>query len=911
MSSAKLLLSLWVCLLPISAFTQTTAPLNAADGTWLTPRGNQYHTGLQTMKGKLSDVNLKWQFTPLGVNIGTEGEPVIADVNNDGKNEVVIAMSSGIHVLNGETGAVIWETSGLNNFGMGPAVADVDGDGIYEIFAGNTDGVYYAFSGGNGNMIWSQFTLGGLMGGSTVADLDGDGIYEVVFSDMIGTVYVRTAGNGNIVWSYSGSSTDIQGVPVVVDVDGNGIKEIIVTSFDGNVFMLNSTFPTEIWSYTTTGAITSTPAIADVNNNGSLEVIFGTDTGDIIALNANSGTLVWIYTSIDFFNASVAVGDIDEDGTTELVIAGQNNRLHAINGEDGSGQWMIDLMGTGSRFSGSPKIGDFDLSVPGLEILVSTSYNWTGGNTMLLYDANGDNIWTYSALDLDTEGISIGDIDNDCCVEIVANPSSPNWEPVIFAFDDISNAIGCSGDLLDVEIDFRDLCLGDMTDFSLIGTGLEALDSVLWDFGDPGSAPNNNSNVLNPSHVFSNSGTFTVTVMLFHACEDTLLSTSLTIIDPDTLELGEDISTCDTGSPIILDATVDDAIAYEWQDGSTNPTFMVTESGTYWVNVNTECEILLSDTIVINIDANIPPVVNLGEDGGLCEGESVVLDVTQNASTYVWQDGSTASTFTVSEAGIYWVTVTNICGVTTDSITLTFEPIIAPIVSLGNDTSLCNTSAFELVVSGNATAFEWQDGSTNATFIATESGTYSVTGFNECSSTTDAIHLTFTNELLSVTLGADMEICTGESFTLNATQNSAVTYSWQNGSTAPTLTLTEPGTYAVTVTGECSSASDEIQVSLGECPDCIVRLPTAFSPNNDGFNEQFRIVYRCDFGNVFDFRVYNRWGENVFQSHDPDTPWEGLCDRQACEIGVYVWMLHYTDDQGMEQVLKGNVTLLR
>ncbi|MCW8898750.1 MAG: hypothetical protein OQJ96_13190, partial [Flavobacteriales bacterium] len=123
------------------------------------------------------------------------------------------------------------------------------------------------------------------------------------------------------------------------------------------------------------------------------------------------------------------------------------------------------------------------------------------------------------------------------------------------------------------------------------------------------------------------------------------------------LNLGNDTTLCQ-GDTLILDATTPNA-TYLWQDNTTNPTFSVTQQGSYWVQVTVNnC----TTTDVINITYNPSPSINLGNDTTLCQGEILLLDATLPNATYLWQDNTTNPTFNVTQQGVYWVQVTNSCG---------------------------------------------------------------------------------------------------------------------------------------------------------------------------------------------------------------------------------------------------------
>ena len=128
--------------------------------------------------------------------------------------------------------------------------------------------------------------------------------------------------------------------------------------------------------------------------------------------------------------------------------------------------------------------------------------------------------------------------------------------------------------------------------------------------------------------------------------------------------LGNDTTLC-RGNTLAFDLQFHDA-SYVWQDGSTLDDFLVTATGLYYVSVNLNgC--IASDTIAVNyLDV---PKFTLGRDRTICHGETIILrPALQLAATYLWQDGSTAKSFSAKDTGTYNLQVSNICGTTSEKI---------------------------------------------------------------------------------------------------------------------------------------------------------------------------------------------------------------------------------------------------
>ncbi|QQS28513.1 MAG: gliding motility-associated C-terminal domain-containing protein [Sphingobacteriales bacterium] len=177
----------------------------------------------------------------------------------------------------------------------------------------------------------------------------------------------------------------------------------------------------------------------------------------------------------------------------------------------------------------------------------------------------------------------------------------------------------------------------------------------------------------------------------------------------------------------------------------------------------------------------------------------------------------------------------------------------------------------------------------------------------------DSLTLTVLPQVI-ISITGQSNLNAGQSTQLTASGASA--YIWQSDPTLsctdcpdPVATPTQTTTYFVSGTDACSEqASFTIIVSPDQ--DKLI-VPNAFSPNEDGVNDEFRATTNGEVS-AFLMQVYNRWGEIVFETGNPAEGWDGTFRGELQEIGVYVFYIRYTfEDSGTEQFVKGNVTLVR
>ncbi|HOY30767.1 MAG TPA: FG-GAP-like repeat-containing protein [Bacteroidales bacterium] len=309
------------------------------------------------------DGKIKWQ-TPTR---GSDSPPTIADIDNDGKAEILHGEFDGYVIcINAENGSVAWEIPVNNNSWIqtAPTILDLDADGQLDFvvaswaFSGDTNYVY-AYRANNQALLWKHALDDVVYHGTAVADLDNDTRPELVIGDYSGKLSVLNGENGSTCWNYTFPQGYSVGAPAsIADLDNDGNCEVICSGWykmtalrhDGSSF----------WNYSIPGYASAFrgAALADIDNDNKPDVVFGTSDGDVIALKGTTGLPLWIKDlaahygdTLDFDHAPI-IADFDNDDTLDLFIVGgdckypdfQNNygRGYALSIGTGAGpDWLM------------------------------------------------------------------------------------------------------------------------------------------------------------------------------------------------------------------------------------------------------------------------------------------------------------------------------------------------------------------------------------------------------------------------------------------------------------------------------------------------------------------------------------------------------------------------------------------
>lgn len=272
---------------------------------------------------------------------------------------------------------------------------------------------------------------------------------------------------------------------------------------------------------------------------------------------------------------------------------------------------------------------------------------------------------------------------------------------------------------------------------------------------------------------------------------------SLNWIALPAVNLGNDTSVC-LGDNVFLDAGVGWQ-SYTWSPtNDTTQTIFADSSLTYSVSVTNANLCVGLDSITITVDTL--PVIDLGNDTSICQGENLVLTADSNYQAYIWSGGQFNQTATYNTGGTITLVAVDSNGCqSSDSKDLSIDTI--PQINLGTDTALCDLDSMFLYSIPNLFTQFWNGDSTNTTdtLKIDTAGTYIITIIDSslCFST-DTFVLSI-DTLPVIDLGPDSNLCDGGQVVLDAGLGYA-TYIWiNNGSSTNTLTVDTTNIYWVEV----------------------------------------------------------------------------------------------------------------
>ncbi len=460
------------------------------------------------------------------------------------------------------------------------------------------------------------------------------------------------------------------------------------------------------------------------------------------------------------------------------------------------------------------------------------------------------------------------------------------------------------------------ICNGDSIRLEVDAPGLQ---SVNW-------SPANNITSLTQTNTIvfpTTTTTYYVTAAGINGCTGKD-SVKITVYNKPIIDAGADRYVC-SGDTILITPLSNGNYIYTWEPGIN---ISNTNSLSVYVSPATSTQYILSaiNSLCISRDtvsiAVIPkPLVNIGADTLLCSGSTILLNAQNPGATYLWNNGISTQTIVVSEEGVYTVIVDDGNCQAIDSITIKVKKNNFTLTPL--QYSICENATFQLTAAGGD-VYKWLTGAgalnhSSATLIRTADSSevfYVVISEAFCGYT-DTLAANVT-----VIKSPDIQItqsnainCVNPTAILNAT--GAVKYNWLPSNDIKKVsynqaTVAPKGAGWFYVTGENASgcnSKDSIYVEPSYNDGAPVFIPNAFTPNNDGVNDCFGVI---NIGNydLFELRIFNRWGELVFMSKNASDCWNGIYKGIKQPAGVFVYEAKIKGVCG-EYYKKGTVTLIR
>lgn len=335
-------------------------------------------------------------------------------------------------------------------------------------------------------------------------------------------------------------------------------------------------------------------------------------------------------------------------------------------------------------------------------------------------------------------------------------------------------------------------------------------------------------------------GVYSVTVVDDNGCTgaDTLAVAAYANPEP---QISGDTSLCEGGSVSLW--VEGDYASYAWGGGTSDSTLNVIAPGNYGVTVTSDegCP-----GAAIAAIAEFPnPELDLEDNAAFCANSSVVLSANEAYATYAWSTGDTTSTTEVDSAGVYQLEVGNAFGCTaTDEITVQEEAV--PVSGLSGPYLFCTDDSIQIEVTSGYAAYQWSVPESGPVITVDEPGIYyvTITGNNQCVTidSTEAEAL----PLPAPQIQGGPNLCIGSSLELSTAIDYA-TYSWEDGTVAPTLSIDAPGNYALTVT-DSNGCTGTTALDIAE-----VGLPDPNLPDSTDFCENGSVELEAEPG----FSIYN------------------------------------------------------
>lgn len=356
---------------------------------------------------------------PKSISTGVDYPPLLADIDNDGKPEVIVADSDGIYVFN-EDGSVVSGWPQPFSIGSPIAAADVDNDGKLEIILGTPFNSLVALN-EDGIDVPNWFVgLAGAAKSISVGDIDNDKQIEVVAVSNNGSITAlnrdATVASG---WPIQMPTTSV-GAAVLANLDGDPQLEIIQAGSDQKIYAYNGD------GTTVSGWPVNSPHIKTVaigHAASGVQIVGAGTNGEVYSFQSNgTATSGW---PLQVSNVSsvgdIAVADVDNDGQAEIAIAMENSSTHTgslyIYNDDGTSvSGWPQSADAGKKMIGNPVMANMDSDTSDIEIAIA---DVDGKVYMRKSNGSAVSFWHFGSSSVSPAYLAIADVDGNGTGELL------------------------------------------------------------------------------------------------------------------------------------------------------------------------------------------------------------------------------------------------------------------------------------------------------------------------------------------------------------------------------------------------------------------------------------------------------------------------------------------------------------
>ncbi len=894
-------------------------------------------------------------FNKIPFSLGTTSlHAKCGDLNGDGKPDLVVseggANGNRIYLLrNTSTGPGVF-TFSMQTISLSPKnvkrmeIADLDNDGKPEVIVTNQ-------TGNNVTVLVNQSTPAGIAFSSTpltltingaastdglsAGDLDHDGFPEIVTSQFLtqtSNIFVlkNTSLPGNISFG-SVQTLSIGGTVVnlhIGDLDGDSKEEIIATQLIGSGISIFKNQSSTGLSFAGPVSVATDVRpwgidLGDIDGDGLADIVVASLAKSITILNNESTASGFAFSSLiaptTYINRHVRIGDLDGDGKPDIAytsIDDNNNNIPAS---------KISVFRNKNCFV--PSV------VPGGPVAICTSfplrlntapsngvsYEWKNGGTTLVagpdafYDVTASGAYTVTAT-----GESGSCMETSNTVNVTVDPGTTTGTAT-----PANDGPVCTGSTLNLSVN-------DVGGTAYSWTGPD---------GYTGSG-------MTPAPVANfqgkNAGRYNLDVIV-NGCIAQQTSTMVEMISLPDFQVtytGSDVI-CPPDTKTLTLIPNDPGFSYQWAErtggdigGATASSVVVNATGTYYVKAqytaNPAC--IAVETADVAVTFSTPPVADFSAPVTACTSQ--VINFTNQSTTdagatefYQWNfgDGQTSidenPTHEYASASSYIVTlqVTYANGACASQATKNISIETAPPASIttpGNIFALCQGDTLQLGVSGNFTSYQWSTGETSASILITSPGQISVDVSNGTCIVTAAVMVDSLQRPVVTATADPAQVSEGETSQLTAT--GLTTYLWDPATTLTNPTLPNPvaspaGTTVYTVRGTDSNGCGGMAtVEVSVKGDLIVNKlgPSKFiSPDNGDAINNFWLIE-----NILDYpqcsvTIYDDKGIKVYEAKPYNNDWDGTYNGKQLPDGVYYYIIRCDGEESTPK--SGSITVLR